>query len=270
VGHRFPLKSEDLMDHSDPVLPDNVYPLQLVSDLFRPGSARAEDVERLGQAEAALVNVALENERRRIARALHDDVIQSLFAVTLGLGSASRSLSDPRDRANVERCSDIVTRVIADIRNHISGSLEIGPSATPLSTLVDEVVQDFELETGPHITVCCGDHVDDLTDRQLLDDACSVVREGLSNAVRHSFASRIDIWVEHRDGMLTVEIADDGVGLNASTRSSGAANLRQRAEMRGGWFRLSNAPTGGCTMVWCVPARRSADLNQIPDSRSGD
>jgi signal transduction histidine kinase len=213
----------------------------------------------LGPAEVAILNRELEDERRRIAQALHDDVIQSLFAATLGLESVRRSLSDPEQQDKVSDCCDIVERAIGGIRAHIAGTLGSAPTTERLTARVQQVAADFIVDRGPHIAVRCDDFVDALTDGELLEDACSVVREGVANAVRHSFASRIEVWVEYRDGMLVVEVSDDGVGLRASSRASGTANLRHRAEARGGWLRFAVAPKSGCTLVWSVPARRTTD-----------
>lgn len=256
------------MDHSDPGVPDNVLPLQRPAPSGRGGGplrtakGRPAGASRLGTAEVAVLNRALEDERRRIARALHDDVIQSLFAATLGLESVRQSLSDPEQQAKVSDCCAIVERAIAGVRAHITGTLGSAPVTERLAARVQRVAADFIVDRGPHIVVRCDEFVDALTDGALVEDACAVVREGVSNAIRHSFASRIEVWVEHRDGMLIVEVSDDGVGLGASSRASGTANLQHRAEARGGWLRFADAPKSGCTLVWSVPARRTTDTEK--------
>jgi len=106
--------------------------------------------------------------------------------------------------------------------------------------------------SGPVDTVLSGSG-------DLIDDLTAVLRESLSNVARHAHASRVDVdlIVESTDApspaRLTLRVRDNGVGIGDTTRSSGTANLRQRAERRGGSLTLGpNAPSGTC-LEWSVP-----------------
>ena len=93
----------------------------------------------------------------------------------------------------------------------------------------------------------------------LIDDLTAVLRESLSNVARHARADRVDVGLivesagAELPARLTVRVCDNGVGLGDTTRSSGTANLRHRAEHRGGTLTLGpNAPSG-TRLEWCVP-----------------
>ena len=83
----------------------------------------------------------------------------------------------------------------------------------------------------------------------------AVVREGLANIVRHADATSARVLVATTDGVLIATIADDGVGLGDRTRSSGLANLEERARLLGGTFTTDCPPEGGTLLVWSVPIR---------------
>ncbi len=85
----------------------------------------------------------------------------------------------------------------------------------------------------------------------LTNDILAVAREALSNCARHAHASTISISVEARDdGLITLDITDNGRGLGTATRCSGLANMRHRAERNGGTFQVRNSASGGTQLIW--------------------
>jgi signal transduction histidine kinase len=189
-------------------------------------------------------------DRDRIARDLHDHVIQRLFAVGLSLqGTISRARS-----ADVQqRLSDTVDElqnVIGDIRTTIF-DLHGGVSgSTRLRQRITEAVGGFS-SAGVRTSVQFVGPLS-VVDGLLADHAAAVVREAVSNAVRHAGATTLTVIVRVEDD-LTVEVVDDGSGMPADVTPSGLANLRARAAEVGGELVIGAAPGGGTALRWTAP-----------------
>ena len=197
--------------------------------------------------------IALADERERIARDLHDHVIQSLFAVGLTLQSVVGDPSTPTG-GKIAAQVDAIDSTIRQIRLAIY-KLSSPPSAATYSlrarinTLVRETLDGEQLDSrlefsGP---------VDTLVDTELGDDVAAVLREGLSNVVRHAHASTVEASVAVRGAAVVVTVRDDGVGMSDTERRSGLANLAARAHERGGSFVIEPASPQGTVVRWSVP-----------------
>ncbi|MCB0932232.1 MAG: GAF domain-containing sensor histidine kinase [Mycobacterium sp.] len=190
------------------------------------------------------------SDRDRIARDLHDHVIQRLFAVGLSLqGTISRAQS-----ADVQkRLADIVDElqaVIQDIRTTIFELHGSGSGTTRLRQRLDAAIAAFS-GSGLRTTA---KYVGPLSviDATLADHVEAVVREAVSNAVRHAKAQTLTINVRVEDE-LSVEVVDDGCGMPADVTASGLNNLSSRAREMGGDFSVSAAPGGGTVLRWAAP-----------------
>ena len=201
--------------------------------------------------------LALADERERIARDLHDHVIQSLFAIGLTLQSAVGDPASPTG-AKLAAQVDAIDATIRQIRQAIY-RLSAPPSAETYSlrarinTLVRQTLEgeglDSRLEfSGP---------VDTLVDTSLGDEVAAVVREALSNAVRHAHARAVSVTVAVRGAQVVITITDDGQGMPATTRRRGLENLRARAVERGGTFAIGPAAPRGTQLRWVVPWKAS-------------
>lgn len=197
--------------------------------------------------------IALTDERDRIARDLHDHVIQSLFAVGLSLQSVVGDPSTPTG-ARIATQVDAIDSTIRQIRQAIY-RLSAPPSAATYSlrarinTLVRETLEGESLDSrlefsGP---------VDTLVDLGLGDEVCAVMREALSNAVRHAQAGLVEASVAVRGAQVVVLVRDDGVGMGETDRRSGLANLAARARERGGDFTIEAVQPHGTAVRWSVP-----------------
>lgn len=197
--------------------------------------------------------IALTDERDRIARDLHDHVIQSLFAVGLSLQSVVGDPSSPTG-ARIASQVDAIDSTIRQIRQAIY-RLSSPPSAgtyslrARINQLVRETLEgeslDSKLEfSGP---------VDTLVDLGLGDEVTAVMREALSNAVRHAQATVIEASVAVRGAQVVVAVRDDGVGMPETDRRSGLANLAARARERRGVFSIDAVQPHGTEVRWSVP-----------------
>jgi len=191
--------------------------------------------------------LALLEDRDRIARDMHDHVIQRLFATGLSLQAAARMAESTSVRGRLEEAVDDLDAGIRDIRHTI---FELH-RPTPFRELREEIVDLVRvcaktLGFSPNLTIegsLEGLAVD------LEADLIAVVREGLTNVARHAQASSASVRVTSGD-TIQVEVADDGVGFAPTAVRSGLANLRKRAESHGGSLALKARTPRGTTLLW--------------------
>ena len=197
--------------------------------------------------------VALLEDRSRIARDLHDHVIQRLFATGLSLQGTAAALGGEaaeRIAAQVEE----IDGAIAQIRQSIF-AMRRDPESTTVSVrarileIVDRV--SGQLESKPRVTF--SGPVDLMASGNMTDDVAAVVTEALANAVRHAHATKVEVSVTAASGEVSIEVTDNGVGPGDSPTLSGLDNLRHRAESRGGTFAIHQASGGGTRLAWSVP-----------------
>jgi signal transduction histidine kinase len=209
----------------------------------------------LSDSRAAEQKLILLEDRDRIAMDLHDHVIQELFAVGLSLEGVAAQLDAAPDLAHrVRRGVEDIDRTIRRIRTSIfelRGTL--GRSDDGLRQRVLEVASELTAVLGfaPHVTFA--GLMDITLDGELIDDVVACVRESLTNVARHASATTVSVDLVRAGAVLALTVSDDGRGVSGGTRSSGTANLRMRAERRGGSFELLAAPSGGTVVSWRVP-----------------
>jgi two-component system, NarL family, sensor histidine kinase DevS len=189
-------------------------------------------------------------DRDRIARDLHDHVIQRLFAVGLALQGTIPRSRKPDVQQRISKCIDDLQEVIQEIRTAIFDLHGASSGVTRLRQRIDEAVDQLagtDLRTtvqfvGPLSVV----------DAELADHAEAVVREAVSNAVRHANATTLTVNVRVEDE-LCIEVHDDGCGFPEDVTGSGLNNLRRRAEDVGGAFTIESPATGGTVLRWTAP-----------------
>lgn len=235
----------------------------------RPGSARFAPADLEMAAEfAAQAGVAIElvrgredrqrlelvGERSRIARDLHDHVIQRLFAAGLGL----HSLADgsPALAPELLRHVDAIDTAIADIRTAVF-TLAHGASAATTRQRVLDIANELSPALGFSPRVVFSGPIDLLVQGELADDVGAVVREGLSNVLRHAAATAATVEVHVDDERVSAVVADDGRGISPDVeRRSGTGNLADRARARGGEFTIEPAGEAGTRIEWSIPLPR--------------
>lgn len=202
----------------------------------------------LATAQRRMRELDVLTDRDRIARDLHDHVIQRLFAVGLSLQGALNS-DQAEGARRVTGALDDLQEVVQEIRTTIFDLH--GGSVTRLRQRIEQAVTQMTVDS----TVRPAVHISgplSVVEAALADHAEAVVREAVSNVVRHAAARSVTVSVTVDDD-LTIGVTDDGVGIGEDTTPSGLANLAARARECGGQFTISPRPGGGTRLVWSAP-----------------
>lgn len=190
-------------------------------------------------------------DRDRIARDLHDLVIQRLFAVGLTLQGASRR-ANPEVVERLEGAVAELDQTIRDIRATIF-ELRHRPGVGSFRADLRQLVESYASTLGFAPVVQLVGPLDTAADDEVQTQVLMVVREALSNVARHAHATSVVVEVEADADALTVSVRDDGVGLSESAGGSGLGNVRARAAERGGHVELSRVEPHGTLLRWSVP-----------------
>jgi signal transduction histidine kinase len=197
--------------------------------------------------------LALFEDRDRIARDLHDLVIQRLFATGMSLQGTMALIGDPEVAHRVEKAIDALDETIRDIRSAIF-SLQARGEAEParLRTRILAVVEQMTDSLGFAPALRLAGPLDSRVPGAIADQMLAALREALANVAKHAQANRVDVTVEAGPD-LVLTVRDNGVGLGETTRRSGLANLTERAAESGGAMRVAAAAGGGTELEWRVP-----------------
>ena len=194
-------------------------------------------------------------DRDRIARDLHDHVIQRVFAAGLGLQSVLPRISDRDAQRRVGEVIGQLDETVRDIRTTIfdlHSTEDVDRSASLRRRVLDIVTETAEPGLRP--TVRMSGAVDHLITGDLAADLEAVTREAVSNAARHAGAGHVTVTVDVTDEVV-LEVTDDGRGIAPRAARSGLRNLEQRAVRRGGGASAEALPGGGTRLRWWAPLR---------------
>ena len=224
--------------------------LQLtMRELQRLSADRALLLERLVDAQ--------EDERGRIAEAIHDDPLQKLTAVGLRLDALEQHLNGPGGREALERLRGTVGTAIGRLRHLLfelrPRTLDTGGLAEAMGEYLDELASE--------------DGIDYRLTNRLVDEpghqtrliAYRIVQEALRNVQRHANARHVEVSLSSRDGGLSVSVQDDGQGAAPETVADsprghlGIRSMRERAGMAGGWFRIDGRQGAGTRVEFWLP-----------------
>jgi signal transduction histidine kinase len=211
--------------------------------------------EEMSHAQQELRRLEVLEERERIAKELHDGVIQSLFAVGMSLQGAAAMAHDPDLQVRVENAVEDIDRSIRDLRNYIFGLRPGILADRQLDQALHELCVGFEDQSGV-VTVADidGDVAAELA--SVAADVVQLVREALSNIGRHAAAATCRVTLRRAPtGDAYLEIDDDGTGFDVGETPGGMGlgNLRDRVESMGGEFSLVSAPNEGTTVTALLP-----------------
>jgi signal transduction histidine kinase len=200
------------------------------------------DVERL---------VVLE-DRDRIAKDLHDTVIQRLFATAMTLMSATKIIDKPDVALRVRRAIDDLDDTIRQIRSTIF-ALQTPAGDEGLRSRVHTVVDTAAENLGFAPSVRLDGLLDTAVDEEVGEHLLAVLHEALSNVARHAQAGQVNVSVDVDGSDLVLRVEDDGVGIPAQGRRSGLRNLAERAQALGGALKIGRREGGGTLLQWKVP-----------------
>jgi signal transduction histidine kinase len=215
------------------------------------------------RARADREHVMLSGDRERIARDLHDLVVQRIFGAGISLQSALARIDQGFVSERVNSAIDQLDETIREIRNTIFslnnpivGNDEFLRQVLELTnraaeSLGFEPAVSFELDQQVTVPENVCHHV------------IAVIREGLSNIARHAGAHAASVALSTDDSALNVVIVDDGVGIKDISRSSGLQNLSSRASSLGGHFHIEVRAIGGTKLEWTVPLTSSSEVRTL-------
>jgi signal transduction histidine kinase len=214
----------------------------------------------LAASRAEAERLSLYEDRDRIARDLHDLVIQRLYATGMSLEGTMPMITRPEVASRITNAVDAMDETIKDIRATIFALQARDATGQPdlradIVALVDEMTPMLGFAPSLRLGAGLGAQVSP----DIAEHVLAALREALSNAARHAGASQVDVTVDvDRDGILIVQVTDNGTGIPAETKRSGLRNLANRADKLGGELRLQpahpDAPAPGTRLEWRVPS----------------
>ncbi len=200
---------------------------------------------------------ALQADRERISRDLHDGIIQSIYAAGLMLESVFQTIGEDPDKAKAQlrRVMDSLNDTIQDVRRYIFDLRGGAQSEVSLEQGIQRLLRDF------HVNTLLDTHLDvqnkpqrtlSLERRRHL---FQIVREALSNTARHARAHRADVQLIYQEEFLELIITDDGVGMESLqlSKGHGLRNIRERVRLLDGALRIESAPGEGVRLHITVP-----------------
>lgn len=193
-------------------------------------------------------------DRDRIAKDLHDLVIQRLFAAGLSIQSLRRYTDNAVAHERIAAATSELDATIRELRATIY-SLQDGQGGQELlAGRVLRTIQEGARNAGFTPKVQLIGPVDDAVTDDIASRLLPVLSEGLSNAIRHSGAKNISVCLMAGQGQVELVITDDGCGFENPTRISGLANMEQRAASLGGSCTIDSTPGRGTRLIWTAPA----------------
>jgi signal transduction histidine kinase len=221
---------------------------ELVTTFAAQAGIALELAERRSDAE----RLAVFEDRDRIARDLHDLVIQRLYASGMKLQGSIPMIDRPPVQERVSSVVDDLDTTINDIRQAIFALQARGKAAPGLRDKIMDVVEEMTGPTGLTASLRLTGQLDRGIPAEVGEDMLHALREALSNAARHGQATSVEVSIG-ADREFSLLVRDNGTGIMNTSRRSGLANLAQRAEHHGGTLAVKPASDGGTELQWRVP-----------------
>lgn len=214
------------------------------------------DIESARRLEEAERSRAVWEERDRIARELHDGIIQSLYAVGLSLENAQylAEVNPQEAREQVATVMKSLNRAIRDIRSYIMDLKETPGLQKTLPERMQALVSELSTNYHRPIDLTTTLHGPVELSEEAMNHVRQIVREAVANAIRHGEASRIAVHLEAGPDGVGVQITDNGKGFNPENPNSradsglGLANMARRAELLGGSLTIESEPGAGASV----------------------
>jgi signal transduction histidine kinase len=230
------------------------------ADLVATFAAQAAVALELAEHRSEAERLSVFEDRDRIARDLHDLVIQRLYATGMSLEGAMPLIVRAEAATRVRTAVDAMDETIKDIRSTIFALQAHGTEKPPgtrarMLSVVDEMTGPLGFSPSLRLV----GPLDDVVVGELAEQMLGALREALSNAARHAKAGRVDITIEAGNGAAVLRVRDDGIGIPAEVDRSGLRNLAERAALLGGTMTISSDKGAGTELAWQAPLPATGD-----------
>jgi two-component system, NarL family, sensor histidine kinase DevS len=201
-----------------------------------------------------LRRLAVVEDRERIARDIHDAIIQELFAMGLEVQATRLRTEDPGLRATLRDHADRLDRVIQSLRELIFELRRPPAEQRDLRAEIDDLITRLTAARDTHVEVTYNGVFVGVTPKTV-DDVLQLVRESLSNALRHSGAKTVRVEISATEQGIDIEVADDGRGFDLASEEPGLglSSMGARTDRVGGTLRITTAPGKGTVVSMRVP-----------------
>ena len=243
------------------------------AEMIATFAAQAAVAVELAEHRRESERLSVFEDRDRIARDLHDLVIQRLYATGMSLEGATPLISRPEVATRVRTAVDAMDETIKDIRATIF-ALQARRTEKPPGTRarILAVADEMAGPLGFAPSLRLSGPLDDLISGEPAEHLLTALREALSNVARHAEASRVDVTIEiggrgagRKDGESAIlRVRDYGIGINDVVTRSGLRNLADRAKQLGGTMQVIRHPDGGTELEWKVPLSRTRRKGGVP------
>lgn len=227
---------------------------QAAAEMLTTFAAQAAIALQLAEHRRQAEQMAVFEDRDRIAKDLHDLVIQRLYATGMSLQGATSLITAPDVAERVSKAVDALDDTIREIRSAIF-ALQTHPDDNPVSfrARILHVAQEMNAALGFAPSLQFDGPLDTVVPNEIADHMLTALRELLSNAARHAHASRVDVTVRADESELELTVHDNGVGIPEGGRRSGLRNLAHRAEGLGGSLTITSGDSRGTELAWHAP-----------------
>ena len=238
---------------SNPAFSDD--DLRLAESLADRAAVAVDLSERVGRDALARALAAQEQERKHLARELHDETAQALTSILLGLKPLEQSAATAQDRAAVATVRELVVSTLQGVRRL---AVELRPSALDdfgLGTATERLVSTFRESTGLRVDLEANLR-DDRLPTQVETTLYRIVQEALANVIKHAEAGQVSIVLTQNEHTVSAVIEDDGRGFDPNATGDdalGLVGMRERIVLVGGRLRVESAEGAGTTIAAEVP-----------------
>ena len=222
------------------------------SELLATFADQAGLALQLAENHIAVRELEVLAHRDRIATELHEHVIGRLFGIGLALHGTQRLAKSPAVAARIAEHIEQLNEVVDEVRSAVF-DLHSDPSENPrLGGTLATIVEDLTVDTTLHTSIAFSGRID-LIPADLAEQLQAVLREAVSNTVRHARATALSVTVSADAGLVHIEVTDNGIGIPDTVARSGLHNLSTRARVAGGTLTLDRPFDGGTRIVWAAP-----------------
>jgi len=228
-------------------------------EMVRTFAANAAVAVENSRMQEKMRSLAVLQERERIGMDLHDGIIQSIYAIGLGLEAASEDVEERPEsaRGGIDRAIEQLTGVIGDVRNYI---FRLTPAAAgeDLGSAIAGLVEEFRINSLVEATLDVPEELPALSEEQQ-EAIYHVAQEALSNARRHAKATSVGVSLQRQDGWLKLRVTDNGEGFEPGAEFAeehrGVRNMVARAKSTAGEVRIDSEPGRGTIVELRVPVK---------------